>query len=175
MKFAKFVFLYISRIFPTVWMDFYNISGMDSPWNRTVILCEQFPPKRVFHMPLIFDSMSSPEQCWIYLSDVGFAVLLWSVTWVLPVTYRLVKLNDLNYHVPGLICFRDAQNRQAYFDHFVVGHSVSVHGELDGWRAEEGIKDGVQEWYTVWHYQCTQVPCFTCSEAGRENQESRDV
>lgn len=51
---------------------------------------------------------------------------------MLPVTYRLVKLNDLNYHVPGLICFRDAQNRQAYFDHFVVGHSVSVHGELDG-------------------------------------------
>ena len=57
----------------------------------------------------------------------------------------------------------------------VLGYSVSIHGELDGWWAEEGVQDGVQEWHTVRHYQRTQVPCFTCSQTGGEDQESRDV
>lgn len=60
-------------------------------------------------------------------------------------------------------------------DRAVIGHSISVHGESDGRRAEEGVEDGVEEWHAVRHHQRTQVPCLTCSKAGGENQESRDV
>jgi len=30
-------------------------------------------------------------------------------------------------------------------DRAVIGHSISVHGESDGRRAEEGVEDGVEE------------------------------